>query len=216
MRIGYARVSTEDQHLDLQISALKTAGCELLFKDYGVSGANFSRPGLDSALRRLTAGDTLVVWRLDRLGRSLHKLVELVEQMKLRDVQFESLTESINTNSPSGTLVFHMFAALAQFERALISERTRAGMMAARARGRAIGRRRALTAEQCSEALHLMTANSTLQVAQQFKVHPRTLLRNLRRAGLIRNLDDEACSGAVRSLPAPFDQPANGARVNAE
>ncbi|PLZ00548.1 invertase [Burkholderia sp. WAC0059] len=182
MKIGYARVSTEDQHLDLQIAALKVAGCELLFKDYGVSGVKFSRPGLDSALRRLTAGDTLVVWRLDRLGRSLHKLVELVEQMKLQGVQFESLTESINTNSPSGTLVFHMFAALAQFERSLISERTRAGMRAARDLGAVPGRRPALTQRQSEDALKMLSHMPLGDVASSFGVHPRTIQRLLERS----------------------------------
>ncbi|PLZ00549.1 DNA resolvase [Burkholderia sp. WAC0059] len=185
MKIGYARVSTEEQSLDLQIAALQAAECERIFSDGGISGTRFVRPGLESALGALESGDTLVVWRLDRLGRSLPKLVQLVDQLGEKQIHFSSLTECIDTTSSGGTLIFHIMAALAQFERALISERTRAGMMAARARGQSIGRRRAMTREQCDEALRLMTDRSTAQVARQFQVHPRTLLRNLRREGIV-------------------------------
>ncbi|WP_207817686.1 recombinase family protein, partial [Pseudomonas sp. 74_A] len=117
MRIGYARVSTEEQCLALQEDALTRAGCDLIFSDHGISGTNFCRPGLDQALQHLGRGDTLVVWRLDRLGRSLTKLVDMIDLLGQRDIHFESLTESINTQSPSGTLIFHIIAALAQFER---------------------------------------------------------------------------------------------------
>lgn len=186
MKIGYARVSTEDQNLNLQIDALKNAGCEILFKDQGASGATFSRPGLDSALKTLRPNDTLVVWRLDRLGRSLHKLVELIDKLGHRGIQFVSLSECINTTSSGGILVFHLMAALAQFERSLISERTRAGMAAARARGQQIGRRYSLTPAQCDEARYLLTLHPTAQVAAKFNVHPRTLQRTLRRqAGVL-------------------------------
>ncbi len=184
MRIGYARVSTDDQNLDLQLAALRNAGCDDIFTDQGVSGASFSRPGLEQAMAALSKGDTLVVWRLDRLGRSLTKLVELVDHLGVSGIQFASLTECIDTTSPGGTLLFHIMAALAQFERSLIGERTRAGMLAAKARGQHVGRRRAMTQSDCVEAQRLLALHSSHIVAQQFDVHPRTLLRSLRRYGL--------------------------------
>lgn len=184
MRIGYARVSTDDQNLDLQIAALKHAGCDRIFTDQGISGAQFSRPGLAAAMTVLSAGDTFVVWRLDRLGRSLHKLIELVEGFGEKKIGFASLTESIDTGSPGGTLVFHIMAALAQFERGLISERTKAGMLAAKARGQQVGRRRAMSERECVEARGLLAAYSTSDVARRYGVHPRTLLRSLRRQGI--------------------------------
>ena len=179
MKIGYARVSTEDQNLDLQTTALVSAGCTHLFSDHGISGSQFSRPGLNCALDTLSAGDTLVVWRLDRLGRSLRKLVELIEELGKRNIEFVSLTECINTTSSGGLLVFHVMAALAQFERSLISERTRAGMAAARKRGQHLGRRRSLSSEQREEALRLMLTIPLKLVAEKFAVHPRTLQRLL-------------------------------------
>lgn len=139
MLIGYARVSTQDQLLDLQRDALKGAGCEKIFEDQ-ISGASRSRSGLDSALEVLRSGDTLVVWRLDRLGRSLPHLIETVGDLEKRGVGFRSLGEAIDTTSPSGTLVFQIFGAIAEFERNLIRERTQAGLAAARARGRMGGR----------------------------------------------------------------------------
>ncbi|KVT78149.1 hypothetical protein WK58_09270 [Burkholderia ubonensis] len=177
MRIGYARVSTDEQNLGLQVDALQHANCALLFEDHGISGAEFSRPGLDKALSTLRAGDSLVVWRLDRLGRSLSKLVNLVYDLGQRNIQFESLTESIDTKSPSGVLIFHLMAALSEFERSLISERTRAGMAAARARGKQIGRKPMLTIEQQNEARALLTHQPVAVVARHFNVHPRTLKR---------------------------------------
>lgn len=138
--VGYARVSTAGQELDLQLDQLRAAGCEEIFQDVA-SGARTSRPGLDACLDSLQPGDTLVVWRLDRLGRSLPHLVELVSSLKLREVGFRSLRDGmLDTTTASGELVFHIFAALAQFERSLIQERTRAGLEAARARGRTGGR----------------------------------------------------------------------------
>lgn len=147
MKIGYARVSTEEQNLDLQFNALRNAGCSRIFDDRGVSGATFNRPALEQALDALNAGDTLVIWKLDRLGRSLGHLIELLDQLERRAVAFHSLSEAIDTNSASGRLVFHMMGAMAEFERALISERTRAGMSAARARGVKIGRPSKLKSE---------------------------------------------------------------------
>ncbi|WP_175950762.1 recombinase family protein [Burkholderia sp. BCC0405] len=177
MKIGYARVSTHEQNLALQRDALKRAGCELVFTDHGISGSEFNRPGLKRALSRLRADDVLVVWRLDRLGRSLPKLVELIQHMEVKKIGFESVTESITTQSSGGMLVFHMMAALAQFERALISERTRAGMQAARDRGKVLGRRRALNEQQRRHALELMATSPLSEIARRFNVHPRTLRR---------------------------------------
>ena len=142
MKIGYARVSTEEQSLDLQLLALQAAGCDMILSDHGACGSRFDRPGLHEALSVVQAGDTLIVWRLDRLGRSLGHLVEMVGGLGKRNVEFVSLTESIDTRSPTGMLMFHLIAALAEFERSLISERTRAGMVAARVRGAKIGRPR--------------------------------------------------------------------------
>jgi DNA invertase Pin-like site-specific DNA recombinase len=177
MKVGYARVSTDEQNLSLQIDALTRAGCQKFFKDRGVSGSAFSRPGLDRVLKCLRAGDTLVVWRLDRLGRSLGKLIELINDLGRREIGFESLTESINTNSAGGMLVFHMMAALAEFEQRLISERTRAGIAASLARGGRIGRKPALTEQQQSQAITLLRTASVDEVAKAFDVHPRTIKR---------------------------------------
>ena len=145
MNIGYARVSTHDQNLDLQRDALRAAGCEKVFED-AASGSKTARPGLERVLEALRSGDTLVVWRLDRLGRSLPDLISTVSQLEARGAGFKSLTESIDTTTTGGKLVFHIFSALAEFERALIRERTQAGLAAARARGRKGGRPRKLDA----------------------------------------------------------------------
>ena len=139
MRIGYARVSTDDQTLDLQRDAMKRAKCREVYEEHA-SGKNTVRPQLEACLKSLREGDTLVVWRLDRLGRSLADLVRTISECEQRKIQFESLTERIETKSPAGRLVFPVFAALAEFERNLIRERTLAGLRAARARGRKGGR----------------------------------------------------------------------------
>lgn len=140
MLIGYARVSTDEQSLDLQIDALERAGCERIFRDSGVSGALANRPALDRAIKCLQPGDTLVTWRLDRLGRSLSHLISAVSALEKMGVGFTSVTEAIDTRTASGRLLFHVMGALAEFERSLISERTKAGMAAARARGKVLGR----------------------------------------------------------------------------
>lgn len=140
MKIGYCRVSTDDQNLDLQRDALAVAGCEKVFEDKE-SGAKAKRPGLDACLEFARPGDTVVVWRLDRLGRSVSDLVRLVGQLEKAGVGFESLKERIETTSATGRLVFHIFAAFAEFERNLTRERTNAGLSAARARGRQGGRK---------------------------------------------------------------------------
>ncbi len=141
MLVGYARVSTNDQNLDLQKDALQTAGCERLFTDTA-SGAKTERPGLTEALKQCRSGDTLVVWKLDRLGRSLPHLVDTVRDLLARGIGFKSLQENIDTTTSGGKLIFHLFASLAEFERDLIRERTNAGLSAARARGRKGGRPR--------------------------------------------------------------------------
>lgn len=154
MLIGYARVSTDDQNLDLQIDALKKAGCEQIFEDQ-VSGANVARLGFDKALEYARSGDILVVWRLDRLGRSLKNLIEMVNTLEARNIGLISLEESINTSSSSGKLIFHIFGALAEFERNLIRERTQAGLNSARARGRIGGRPPALNEDEQRLAVKL-------------------------------------------------------------
>lgn len=180
MLIGYARISTEEQNLDLQHRALSAAGCERIFEDQ-VSGVTVKRPGLDKALAVLGEGDVLAVWRLDRLGRSLPHLIELIRKFGERGAGFRSLSESIDTTTAGGRLVFHMMGALAEFERALIQERTRAGMKAARARGVRVGRRKALTAVQVEHARKLVAGGeSPTAVARSLKVGRATLYRALR------------------------------------
>ena len=158
-RIGYARVSTDDQNLDLQLDALHKAGIgdDRLYSDTA-SGKDAERKELAACLKALREGDTLVVWRLDRLGRSLPDLVRIVGELEQKGVSFESLTEKIETGSAAGKLVFHVFAALAEFERNLIRERTRAGLVAARARGRAGGRKPKLTEAQIKEINEMVDA----------------------------------------------------------
>ncbi|BCU55969.1 recombinase family protein [Enterobacter kobei] len=155
MQIGYARVSTSDQNTDLQRQALERAGCEQIFEDK-MSGTVANRPALKRVLRELKEGDTLVVWKLDRLGRSMRNLVLLVDELRQRGVHFRSLTDSIDTSSPMGRFIFHIMSALAEMERELIVERTRAGLAVARAKGRIGGRRPKLSAEQWAQAGRLI------------------------------------------------------------
>jgi DNA invertase Pin-like site-specific DNA recombinase len=141
-RVGYARVSTEDQRVDLQVDALDKAGCHQIYSEVASTKRSMpNRPKLDECLRSLRPGDTLVVWRLDRLGRDVTELCQIVNGLAARDVAFESLTEHIDTSNAGGRLIFHMFSAFAEFERNILRERTRAGLVAARARGRKGGRR---------------------------------------------------------------------------
>lgn len=179
MLLGYARVSTDDQNLDLQRTALKAAGCDPMFEEQ-VSGMAVRRPGLDQALARLNTGDVLVVWRLDRLGRSLPHLIETIRLIGDKGAGFRSLTESIDTTTAGGRLYFHMMGALAEFERALIIERTRAGMKAAKARGIEVGRKRALTPAQINHARQLVEqGESPSSIARSMKVGRSTLYRAL-------------------------------------
>ena len=154
MWVGYARVSTDDQNLDLQRDALTQAGCKKTYTDQQ-SGVSADRLGLATALEVLRSGDTLVIWRLDRLGRSLKDLIRLVEQLEHRGIGLKSLQENIDTTTSGGRLVFHLFGALAEFERNLIRERTQAGLSAARARGRQGGRPKMLDADNRELALRL-------------------------------------------------------------
>jgi DNA invertase Pin-like site-specific DNA recombinase len=154
MRIGYARVSTQQQNLELQQDALKAAGCDKIVVDVA-SGKTTQRSGLDQLRDVLRRGDVLVVWRLDRLARSLKHLIELLTELEQNGIGFQSLQESIDTTTPGGKLVFHIFGALAEFERNLIRDRTRAGLAAARARGRKGGRPKALSEEQRTLAVQL-------------------------------------------------------------
>ncbi len=177
-RIGYARVSTDDQNLDLQRDALTRTGCLTIYEEMA-SGKSAGRPELEQCCKALRDGDTLVVWRLDRLGRSLPDLVRIVGELERRGIGFESLGERIETGSAAGKLVFHVFAALAEFERSLIRERTHAGLAAARARGRAGGRKPKLDAQQIREIKRLVTdpSISVSQIAERYKVSRTTIYK---------------------------------------
>lgn len=182
MRVGYARVSTYDQNLSLQIKALEKAGCERIFQDTGISGSSFQRPALTRTLRTLSEGDQLIIWKLDRLGRSLPHLISTVTSLEKRRIGLTSISESIDTSSPGGVLVFHIMGALAQFERALISERTKAGIAAARADGKTIGRPKKLTQNQIMQAEQKIRGkgSSLRAIAEEFGVSRTTLYRALR------------------------------------
>ena len=162
--IGYARVSTGDQDVALQLDALRKAGCDQIFQDQA-SGAKTDRPGLAEALVHARKGDILVVWKLDRLGRSLPHLIETVTELERRKVGLRSLTESIDTTTPGGRLIFHVFGALGQFERDLIRVRTRAGLSAAAARGRKGGRKPVVTADKLERAKTLMSQGLNVREA---------------------------------------------------
>lgn len=177
MLIGYARVSTTDQDLALQTDALEKAGCERIFSDKA-SGAASARAGLDAAISHLRAGDSLVVWKLDRLGRTVKGLVDLVTGLEGQGIQFRSLTDGIDTSTNAGRFFFHVMAALAQMERELIIERTRAGLAAAKARGRLGGRRPKMTETKLDAARKLLIAGSRPKdVARDLGISVPTLYR---------------------------------------
>ena len=180
MLVGYARVSTREQNLDLQRDALTKAGAERIFEDEA-SGARDDRPGLIGALSHLRSGDCLMVWRLDRLGRTMRSLIEFTESLRERGVEFRSVTEGIDTTTPAGRFYFHILGALAQMERELIRERTNAGLAAARARGRKGGRPAKLTPKQIAHARRLLEDRSTTikEVAASFNVDRATIYRAL-------------------------------------
>lgn len=178
MLVGYARISTQDQNLDLQRDALEQAGCEKTFTDLS-SGAQTERAGLNEALAYCRPSDTLVVWKLDRLGRSLPHLIETVQELQKRGIGFKSLQESIDTTTRGGNRVFPVFAALAEFERDLIRERTRAGLAAARARGRQGGRPRARTEAQAQRArtLRMDPQRTVKEICQTLQISEATFYR---------------------------------------
>ena len=179
-RIGYARVSTDDQHLDLQRDALQQAGCSVIYEE-AASGKSAARPELEQCLKALRAGDTLVVWRLDRLGRSLKDLLRIVDDLKERGISFVSLTEKIETDTAAGKMAFHLFGALSEFERSLIRERTQAGLAAARARGRAGGRKPKLDDQQVREIKALLHDPDiqVADVARRYGVSRTTLYKHV-------------------------------------
>lgn len=181
-RIGYARVSTEDQNLDLQRDALTKAGCAQIYQERASGkGAGTDRPEWAQCVKALRSGDTLVVWRLDRLGRSLSELVRIVGELEQRGVGFLSLTENIETGNAAGKLIFHVFASLAEFERNLIRERTRAGLDAARARGRLGGRKPKLDAQQVHEIRTLLRDPkvNVADVARRYGVSRTTIYKHV-------------------------------------
>lgn len=181
--IGYARVSTADQSASLQTDALSRAGCERVFDDV-VSGGKAERPGLTAALAYLRNGDVLVVWRLDRLGRSLPHLIETIGALEARGIGFRSLTESIDTTTPGGRLIFHVFGALGQFERDLIRERTRAGLAAASARGRKGGRKPVVTEEKLQRAReYINNGLNVREAAARLKIGKTALYAALQATG---------------------------------
>jgi DNA invertase Pin-like site-specific DNA recombinase len=182
-RVGYARVSTDDQKARLQLDALQGSGCTEIYQD-AICGTTRERPGLAEALAVLGKGDILVVWRLDRLGRSLSHLLEIVEKLRDRGVRLQSLSESIDTGTPAGKLVYSIFGAIAEFERELIRERVIAGLQAAKKRGERIGRRPALTPSQRDLARRLISSgDSASNVARQLRVGRSTIYRATRDNG---------------------------------
>src|SRR6266702_241236 len=181
MKIGYCRVSTDDQNPDLQLAALKRAWCRRIFTDKA-TGATVKRPELAKCLKALDAGDTLIVWKLDRLGRSLHDLIGLLDDLKARGVAFRSLTEAIDTATPTGRAMWQMVGILAELERSLIQERTKAGRAAAMARGVRMGRKPKLSPQQAAHARKLLDQGEhPVHVAQLLKVSRRTVERALLR-----------------------------------
>ena len=189
MLVGSARVSTGDQSVDLQTDALARAGCERTFLDHA-SGARTTRPGLDAAMSHLRKGDELVVWKLDRLGRTVRQLVSFVEELQAKGIAFRSLTDGIDTSTPAGRFFSHVMAALAEMERDLGRERTMAGLAAARARGRQGGRSRKLSSRQIDHAQTLLAAPETTagEVASTLGVSRSTLYRALARKSPGRKL----------------------------
>lgn len=183
-KIGYARVSTEEQTLALQLDALKAAGCDPIFSDEGISGAvnPHQRPGFAAAMAALNPGDSFVVWKLDRVGRSLGALIGLLGEFEAHGVEFRSVTDGIDTSTTGGRLVFHIMGALAEFERSLISERTSAGMRSARRRGRTLGRPPKMTTERLEHAQALLADGHTKRsVAALLGINEATLRRHLKR-----------------------------------
>jgi DNA invertase Pin-like site-specific DNA recombinase len=185
-RIGYARVSTSEQKLDMQLDALEQINCDLVFTDHGVSGTKTSRPGLDKALNALERGDVLIVFKLDRLGRSVLHLSDLLTRFKNDGIHFYSMAEGVNTTTSGGRMVFHLFSTIAEFERDLIQERTICGLNAARARGKKLGRCYALTDGAILGAHQKIKQEGITigEMARRCKVSHVTLTRAFKRLGL--------------------------------
>jgi len=200
MIIGYARVSTTDQNLDLQLDALQKEGCEGVYSEK-MSGRNLDRPELTQCLKALRKGDTLIVWRLDRLGRSIHDLINTIQMLGERGVNCKSITEAIDTNTITGKLMFHIIASLAEFERSLIRERVNAGLAAARARGRVGGRKRKMSKSDTKKAVAMLTdpTITKVEVAAHFGVSRPTLDSALNKLGDMGDLCRPGSSGE----PAP-------------
>ncbi len=177
MLIGYARVSSNSQNLDLQIDELKKAGCSKIFSDK-ISGAKETRPGLDNVFSHLRKGDTLVIWKLDRLGRNVKGLIELVGKLEEKGIHFRSITNGIDTNTPAGRFFFHVMASLAQMERELLIERTKTGLEAAKKRGRVGGRKRVMSPSKFESAKKLLAEGMPpKEIAQNLGVSIPTLYR---------------------------------------
>lgn len=186
-RIGYARVSTKDQKLRMQLDALNAVRCDLIFEDHGVSGGKSSRKGLDAMLSEAIAGDTVVVFKLDRLGRSVLHLADLLVRFQTDEIHFCSISEGINTTTPGGKLVYHLFSAFAEFQRDIIAENTMAGLAAAKRRGSKLGRPPKLDIEEILAAQRLIQQEqiSTSEAARRIGASRATLARNLRKYDLI-------------------------------
>jgi len=184
-RIGYMRVSDKDQSEDLQIDALKKAGCDVIYGDLGVSGADVTRRSLETLLRDLTKGDTLVVWKLDRLSRSTLHLLELLDDLRVNGVDFVALTQGIDTTTAVGRMVFGHLAVFAEFEREQIRERTKAGMAAAKARGVHVGRPRAISDDMAKLLKHRLDIGeaSIAQLAEELKISQQTIVRAVKEIG---------------------------------
>jgi DNA invertase Pin-like site-specific DNA recombinase len=184
MLIGYARVSTNEQDTTAQTSALKTAGCERIFREKA-TGGRWNRPELHRLLDHLRKGDVLVVWKLDRLSRSLRDVLTIMERIQEEKAGFRSLTEAIDTTTPAGRMMMQMIGSFAEFERAMLRERTRAGLEAARKEGRIGGRRPKLLPQQQAEVVKMVTKGkkTAADAARLFNVHPATISRLLARAG---------------------------------
>lgn len=188
MHFAYARVSTEDQNLDLQLDALKAAGCEKIFKEK-ISGAKTDRPELRKLLEQVREGDTVTVWKLDRLGRSLKHLIETVNLLKEKGVEFRSLKESIDTSTATGNLIFNIFGSFAEFERGMLKERTNAGLQASRERGIVGGRKKGIDPEilakgKSAVALYKAKTESVDKIAQQLGMSKPTLYKLLKHEGV--------------------------------
>lgn len=189
MKIGYARVSTKDQNLDLQLDELKKSGCEKIYQDFGVSGSKSNRPELDNMIKNLHSGDVVVIWKLDRLGRSLKDLVSLVEVFNSKNIGLQSLHDNIDTTTSHGKLIFNIFASLAEFEKDVIRERNKSGLESARARGRVGGRPKGLSPEaekksKTAKTLYESQEKSIKDICSQLSISKKTLYSYLRHQGV--------------------------------